>query len=280
MINDNKPEFCYIAPIEYLHFTTASSTHLVLAHLVDASDTYANFYKQRASYGDYIIMDNSAYELKVPYDTGKLIALGHKCGADAIVLPDYPFQPSDVTIRAANKFVGDFKKEGFHTFFVPQSEKGDIEDWYSGYVWAAEHPDIDIIGMSILGIPNALPHIHPAYARVVMAQNLINDNRFEFDKHHHFLGLNSGPALEIPSLIEMNALDTIDSSGPIWAGILGHEYTTNADSFQMAAKLKMPVNFNQPPTMDDATTQRIWRNIHLTQLLFDGYKRGAWYAQE
>lgn len=281
-MNIKTPEFCYIAPIEYLHYTEASNSHLVLAHLADTNQQYANFYKKLSKSGTQrIIMDNSAYELKEPYDTDKLISLGHKCGADTIVLPDYPFQTSDVTIKAAEKYVGDFRKDGFHTFFVPQSETGDVDDWYKGYAWAVEHADIDVIGMSILGIPNALPHIHPSYARVVMTQNLINDGLFDFDKHHHYLGLNAGPGLEIPSLLRMGALDSIDSSGPVWSAILGHQYTTDADSLQTVSKLKMPVNFHHPYTKDDATIARIDHNIKLTNDLFDTSNDvSTWYAQE
>jgi hypothetical protein len=275
------PEFCFIAPVNYLQYTTESSTHLTLAHLVDQDDIYASFYDIRARLGDYIIMDNSAYELKIPYDTTKLVELGHKCGASAIVLPDYPFQQSSVTINAAIDHMKDFKEEGFDTFFVPQSKVGDLDDWISAYVWAAENPLIDIIGMSILGIPNSLPHIHPAYSRVVMSQILLERSLFNKDKHHHYLGLNSGPALEIPSLLRMGTLDSIDSSGPIWSAILGHAYTTDADSYQQVSKLKMPVNFYQPATKDEDTVNRIRTNIMLTNSLFDmetGLK--TWYAEE
>lgn len=277
---NSKPEFCVIAPIEYLSYTSGSNTHLVLAHLVAESDKYANFYKTRSDSGDYIIMDNSAYELKEPYTPDQLLVLGHKCGAHALVLPDYPFQSGQITIDAAELYVDSFKQAGFHTFFVPQSTTGDISDWISTYQWAANNTDIDIIGMSILGIPNAMPHIHPAYARVVMVQKLMDLGVFCHDKHHHFLGLNAGPALEIPSLLQMGVMDSIDSSGPVWAGILGHEYTTGADSFQMVSKLKMPVNFHQPMTKDPDTKARILHNINLTNSLLTGDDRAPWYAQE
>lgn len=275
------PEFCYIAPTEYLEFTTVSSTHLTLAHLVDVDAVYASHYKAVSDLGDYIIMDNSAYELKESFDANKLIELGHACGANAIVLPDYPFHKSDITIKAAEQLIGDIKKDGFDTFFVPQSEPDELDDWLYAYEWAANNPDIDIIGMSILGIPNAIPAVAPSFARVVMTQILLERGMFQDDKHHHYLGLNSGPALEIPSLLRMGVLDSIDSSGPIWAGILGHTYTTDADSFQQCSKLKMPVNFNYPLTRDAPTLKRIQHNIDLTQTLFSGaINNNPWYAQE
>lgn len=276
-----QPSFCYIAPTQYLDFTTASKTHLVLAHLVDTDSKYAEFYKIRSEHhGDFVMMDNSAYELKEPYSPEKLIQLGKLCGAHAIVLPDYPFRQSSVTVDAAKKWIGQIKDAGFKTFFVPQSEKGDVKDWIDGYNWAANNIDIDIIGMSILGIPNALSWCDPAYARVVMTQLLIDRGIFNFNKRHHYLGLNSGPALEIPSLIRLNALDTIDSSGPIWSALLGHSYTTEADSYQQFKKLKLPVDFDLPMTKDNATIQRIQHNIKLTTDLMTTTEVGVWYANE
>jgi hypothetical protein len=274
------PEFCIITPISYLSHALRSHRHLVLAHLVDESDEYAAFYKQRSVEGDYIIQDNSAYEKLIPYSPERLIELGHKCGADAIVLPDYPFQPAQKTIDAAIEFIPQFKEAGMHSFFVPQSEQGNLEDWIRAYVWAANNPNVDIIGMSILGIPNALPAIDPAFARVVMVQLLQDRKLFNYNTYHHFLGLNSGAGLEIPSLLRMNALTSVDSSGPVLAGILGHEYTTDADSLQTVKKLKIPVDFHMKHIKDNTTDVRIQHNIDLTLGLFIEKRPTAWYAQE
>lgn len=280
-LKNYSPSFCVIAPTEYLEHIPLTNTHLLLAHLVDRDDKYAAFYRTRSYSGDLIIMDNGAYELKEPYAPEKLIELGKKCGADVIVLPDYPFESAEKTVMAAIKYAPMFKNAGFKTFFVPQSKKGDTEDWIRAYVWATNNPEIDCLGMSILGIPNAIPWCDPSYSRVVMTAILQERGVFNKEKHHHYLGLNSGPALEIPTLIKMKALDTIDSSGPVWAGILGHEYTTNADSYQMVKKLKMPVQFDYPLTKDKETLDRIKHNIELTlELFYDNGEEKVWYAQE
>lgn len=276
-----KPAFCFITPVSYLDlFAVASDRHLVLAHLVDRDEAYANFYKTRSELGDYIMMDNSAYELHEPYSPNKLIQLAKECGAHAIVLPDYPFQEAEVTIKAAQEFAPQFKAAGFHTFFVPQSVRGDLEDWIRAYAWARDNPYIDIIGMSILGIPNALPSIDPAYARVVMTSILQTTGEFAHGKAHHYLGLNSGPGLEIPSLLRMNALTSIDSSGPVWAGIHGHAYSTEYDSLQAVKKLKSVVDFNIPRSKDKATLLRIGNNVDMTNALFLNVEVAEWYAKE
>jgi hypothetical protein len=277
------PSFCFIAPTAYLdEFAIASKTHLVLAHLVNDDPVYAEFYRVRSQAGDFIMMDNSAYELKEPYAPEQLVDLGNECGAHAIVLPDYPFQPCSKTIDAAIKFTPIFKQAGFASFFVPQSEVGDLEDWMNGYKWAANNPDIDIIGLSILGVPNALPNVDPSYSRVVMTQLLKDRGMFADKKHHHYLGLNTGPALEIPSLLKMGVLDTMDSSNPVWMGILGHQYSDNCDSYLPVRKVNMPVDFHIKKTKDTATRYRIGVNVQMTNELFSlaDEPGRVWYAQE
>ncbi len=262
------PQFCIITPTAYLErYAALSSMHLVLAHLVDTDEEYANFYAGRS---EFKIMDNGAFELGESYEPDKLIELAHKCTADAIVLPDYPFQPAQKTVDASTALIDPVKDAGFKTMFVPQSETGDVEDWIRGYVWAANTPSIDIIGMSILGMPNAVPDIHIGFARVVLTQILIERGLFNFNKYHHYLGLQSGPKLEIPSLIGMGAMDSVDSSGPVWAGICGHRYSKNTDSLQSVSKIQKHVEFDYPLTEKESVLDDIQYNIDLTLELVNG----------
>lgn len=266
--NKSEPTFCIIAPTAYVdHYASQTKTHLVLAHIVDKDPKYTALYKRFSEQGDRIIMDNGAFELGESYAPEQLIKLGTACGAHAIVLPDYPFKHSKVTVEAAQKWIPTIRDAGFKTMFVPQSEVGKLEDWVDGYMWAADNPDIDIIGLSILAVPNALHNIPPAYARVVMTQLLIDRGVFA-EKYHHYLGLNSGPALEIPPLLKMNALNSCDSSNPVWMGILGHEYSKNTDSLLAVKKVKKEVEFDFPFIKDMETHRRIQTNINLTLELF------------
>lgn len=266
MLPRNKnPQFCIITPTEYCYrYASQSTMHLVLAHLVDTDEKYQGFYAAR---NEFKIMDNGAFELGESYTPHGLLRLGNACKADAIVLPDYPFKRSQKTIDESLKVIDEIRAAGFKTMFVPQSETGDMEDWINCYQWASENDDIDIIGMSILGIPNALPHLPAAYARVVMTQILIDRGIFNFNKYHHYLGLNAGPALEIPPLIRMNAMDSMDSSGPVWAGICGTMYSKMCDSYQPVRKISKHVEFDYPMSNDGWVHEAIQHNINLTQEL-------------
>jgi hypothetical protein len=264
------PSFCIITPTAYLNqYASLSDTHLVLAHLIDHNEQYTSFYKTLSDHGDFVIMDNGAFELGQSYEPSKLIELGYKCGANVIVLPDYPYESSAKTISAAKLWADMIKDAGFHTCFVPQSKTSDIADWIKAYEWAANSELVDMIGMSILGIPNAWNHIPAPYARVVATEVLQQLDLFADHKHHHYLGLNAGPKLEIPALIQMGALDSCDSSNPVWSGILGHEYSYNTDSFLSVSKPKKEVDFDYRLTRDVDTHRRIQHNIDLTLQLFN-----------
>lgn len=263
---NQKPQFCIIAPTAYLQdYATQSSMHLVLAHLVNEDGKYVDFYANRT---EFKIMDNGAFELGASFEPDLLIELARQCKADAIVLPDYPFMSAQKTVDAAAKLIPIVKEAGFKTMFVPQSQTGDWKDWTEAYSWASWNDDIDIIGMSILGIPNALPHIPKAYARVVGTEILQRMNMFNFNKYHHYLGLNAGPALEIPALINMKALDSCDSSGPVWAGICGQMYTKAADSYQTTRKISKHVDFSIHRYSNEYVEDAIQNNIDLTLELF------------
>lgn len=270
---NKKPQFCIITPTAYLEqYAIQSHFHLVLAHLVDKDDNYTNFYVEMSERGDYTICDNGAYELGESYEPDELIKLAKICKANAIVLPDYPAQDKNKTIKAAIEYGPQVKKAGFHTVFCPQSEVGDWKGWQEAYEWGVAYDNniIDIVGMSILALPNALPYIPPAYARVVGTQILISKNVFNFNKYHHYLGLNAGPGLEIPPLIKMNALDSCDSSAPVWFGANGIRYDISTDSLSPISKQFMrEVDFSYPLSSKKCIHEAIQYNIDRTLELFN-----------
>lgn len=261
----NKSKLCLITPINLLNdYGSQSSMHLILAHVAEQSQTYANFHKKSKKLK---ILDNGAYELNQPYETNRLLDIASDTQPDVIVLPDYPDTNYKITINMANQTIDNVKQHGYKVMFVPQSIRGDLHGWKRSYEWASKNDDIDIIGMSILGMPNAIPDIPTCYARVLLTQHLIDKDLFNFNKYHHYLGLNSGPALEIPPLLKLNVLDSIDTSHPVWHGICGHRYSVNTDSYCAIKKLNYKVDFDCKVN-DSQSLQRIQHNIDLTKSLF------------
>lgn len=265
-------QFAVITPTPYLDkLGTRSTYHLALAHIVDKDPEYADFYLERHEAGDYVVMDNGAFELKKPYETDRLIELGNRCGASCLVLPDYPFEPFGKTIQAAEENIDLFLAGGFETMFVPQSVKGDAEGWMQGYRWGSLCRQVDWIGMSILALPNAMPHIHPAYARIVLTQRLLDKGWFSSKKKHHYLGLINA-SLEIPTLLRMGVLDRCDSSNPVWAAANHRQYDMKSDSYLFPTKSILPeVDFNwqSPPSLEEQFIHCANWNLDCIQSMFE-----------
>lgn len=252
-----KPQFCTITPTSYLQDYaryTGSKFHLILAHLLHGESKYfdqgyLDFYKSTKRPGETYIMDNGAFELGQSYDPEHLISVGKEVGADVLVLPDYPWKHFQVTVDAAKEHIPQFKENGFRTFFVPQSETGDWNGWMRSFEWALFNPDIDVIGMSILAHPIALPNYPKGYARVVAADRI--RQYLDADpaasaayqaKHIHWLGLLS-PGLELDPLLKMGMVDTLDSSGPVWYGHCGIAYNNFHESWAIDKQYVPEVDF-------------------------------------
>lgn len=256
--------FCHISPTKYLaKYTRDNGAHLILAHLVEEDPEYRDYYANLKD-GKYKIMDNSAFEmfkLGLPmYESSKLIEMGHQCKADCIVLSDYPKQPSRVTVDAAKALIPEFKAAGFDTFFVPQSELGDMTDYINAVEWALKNPDIKLIGLSILGTPIACGVDETTFesgkrsdaykmqrylSRLAVFRELEKRKLLGVKsiKRFHCLGMVDGPK-EIDLLREYhNHIFSWDSSAAVWAGINGHRFD-NSPTGLMHGKFEKEVDFS------------------------------------
>ena len=256
-------KFCHIAPTYFLErFTKTNGAHLLLAHLVEQDETYANYYANLND-GKVKIMDNSAFEMfkqgRPMYDSDKLIEMGQRCKADVIVMSDYPKEPWTKTMQAAQKMIPELKAAGFGTFYVPQSEFGDMQGVLQSFKWAIENPDIDLIGVSILTCPIAFEvdeskhgsgDRHKGYclqrflSRWKMFKALDNAGLLTVGalKKFHCLGMTDGPN-EIELLEEFKPyIYSWDSSAAVWAGLQGRPFDRSPSGLQHG-KVETEVDF-------------------------------------
>ena len=226
--------FCHIAPTNFLDLVKGRDYHLTLAHLVDTSNEYTEFYRNQVCVN---IMDNSAFEMykqgKPMLTPAKVLEMASIVRANYVVMSDYPGEHSFKTIKAAIDLAPLFRAQGFGTFFVPQSKVGDVEDLISAFDWASTSKHVDYIGVSILGIPNAYRvekgnKLQRFVARFMFMQELHDRgilHRIRRNKKKiHFLGMVDGPN-EI-KLMEpyREYIDTWDSSAGVWLGLNGRTF--------------------------------------------------------
>lgn len=284
-------EFAHITPTAYLDlFAAGRPFHLTLAHLIEEDPVYTSWYASRdlsRGMDPYInVMDNSAFEMykqgREMYPSEKLIEMGTKVGADYIVMSDYPGQPSQVTIDKAIEMAPELREAGFGTFFVPQSNEGDLEDLIDAFEWAAESEHVDYIGVSILAVPIAYGvekdnKLQRFMSRWKFMREL--DHRGILDtiknngKKIHFLGMVDGP--NECTLVEeyLWAIDSWDSSAAVWAGMCGIEFD-NSPTGLIDGKNEIEVDFDHD-SGDIAAIALAMKNIKFidNQLLgeYNGY---------
>lgn len=272
-------KFCHISPTPHLaSYTATNGAHLILAHLVEEDESYRNFYATLDD-GKKKIMDNSAFEMfkqgRPMYDSAKLIDMGKACAADVIVMSDYPKQHWEKTVEAAQAMSDDIHDAGFDTFFVPQSELGDVEGLLKSIDWALENEQhCDMIGLSILACPIALGvnesshHGEGARSDAYKLQRflsrwkiltMLRDRRLLDDrawKRFHCLGMVDGPN-EIELLREFHRfIYSWDSSAAVWAGMNNIVFDGSPTGL-MNGKFEKEVDFNAHSTYDDKVNQNI-----------------------
>lgn len=252
-------DFCHISPTALLDKLVRNRTHhLTLAHLVETDPDYAQWYvddKQRNPYST-IIMDNSAFEMykqrRPMYDSSKLIDMGSRCAADYIVMSDYPAEDYRKTIDAAVQMAPSLRHAGFGTFFVPQSEIGDLGSLIESFRWASHASEVDYIGVSILAVPNAYGverdnklqrHLSRWAFMQLLEQEGVLDTISQNNKKMHFLGMVDGPT-EITLVRRWkNLINTWDSSAAVWAGLNGIHFDLSPTGM-LNGKFEKEVDFN------------------------------------
>lgn len=280
-------EFAHITPTAYLDlFASGRPFHLTLAHLVEQDDQYASWYSARdtsRSLMPYVnIMDNSAFEMykqgRPMYETNKLIPMGEKVGADYIVMSDYPGEPSWTTIEKAKEMAPKLRAAGFGTFFVPQSEEGDLEDLISAFDWASKSEHVDYIGVSILAVPlaygvekdNKLQRFLSRwkFMRELEQRGILHEIK-KNNKKIHFLGMVDGPN-EVALVSDwMHYIDTWDSSAAVWAGMCRIPFD-NSPSGLIDGKNEIEVDFSHKGA--DSEQMRIaMENCRYIDMLLEYY---------
>jgi hypothetical protein len=242
----------FIAPTSYLHFIPQSVTlHLVLAHLFNDNE-YVNFYRAKQLRGDTIIMDNGAFEFKIPLSMDELANICDKAKfqPNIIVAPDYPFTNYIKTINSTEQFCREYKArfdKSVKVMCVPQSEQGDFDGWYKAYRIMCEFDEIEFVGMSILGIPNAICHITQtkdvSFNRTYLTELLKSHQGVNDHVKHHYLGCDS--PRELLMMKTQGVAYSNDSSTAIWHGILSVKFDDTASGL-WKGKNPTPVDFTLP----------------------------------
>lgn len=285
--------FCHIAPVSYLPFVRHYPTHLLLAHLVEENKEYRDFYANLKHENPNVFyhLDNSAFEMfkrgQPMYDSDKLLKMAEMVGANSIVMSDYPKEHWSKTVESAEKLIPKFKKEGYQTFFCPQSELGKLDDLMKSFEWAINNDNVDYIGVSILACPiglgvNEVKHgaesrdeafrMQRYLSRWAIFEELKKRGLLDYNayKRFHCLGMTDGPK-EIDLLSEYQEfIFSWDSSTAVWHAIQGIEYD-NSPTGLRNGKCEVEVDFSITPPDSFDIMPKLAYNMSLIDNMCRGY---------
>lgn len=212
------PEFIAIVPTELAH-RFPQKTHLVLAPVLRRSPAYQSYYTQRSDAGDYVILDNGAYEDGMSISIDELIQWARKISASEVVLPDAMYQATEtikLTRSALLRLEENPLPPGTNIMIVPQGRSPGEWQWCLDEMWNAcrlsgyYNPVIGIAKHTTLWA-------HSSTGRVGLIRHASM-----YDARIHLLGTDT-TLRELPALARVaHRIRSIDSSKPVvyaWYGI-------------------------------------------------------------
>lgn len=202
--------------------------HMVIAPTVLKSKEYAEYYRHLAEQGDEIMLDNGAYEFGQPITDMEIVEAARRVGATTVVAPDWPKQRWSRTFDDYLRF-RDVLPEVFAITAIPQSEVGDIAGWTRNLVLMLDdHERLSHLGMSILACPVAFCNAtgtsdvelnRLAAMAHVQTEICSKEDLNEASIRVHFFG--AGDRVDVLPCYRKFG-DSIDTKGPIKAGLLGN----------------------------------------------------------
>lgn len=214
-------QICLISPVKGLDtFSALTRRQFALAHIARKSDEYCSFFRRMRERGDYIILDNGAWELGQSISGDELSSIAEKCSANCIVLPDIPHETWKKTASATLQYLIMFADERFDYMYVPSAGDRHIEDYIESYRWSSSVDQITHIGISRMAGVKIWPDTSASWSRIKLVLELKRLGCWNNNKRHHALGW-LGNAEEFPYL-DYLGFESVDTAGPIWRGYCGY----------------------------------------------------------
>lgn len=195
----------FITPTPHLEdFATKSNFHLTLTHQILDDEKYAAFYSDRSSKGDYIVVDNSAFEKGSPMSAKEIYTAYMRVRPSEVVCPDV-LQDGEATQKSTIEFKKEFSSLINNTKFYNNTvsymgvaQGKNLSDYLA--CWDFLNNNVDTIGLSFIGIEKVLPDSSFTFARLMML-DILNKKGLLKERPIHILGIGDNP-LEIKMIQE------------------------------------------------------------------------------
>lgn len=193
-------------------FASRSTYHLTLATNILEDPDYERYYKYRASMGDYVMLDNCAYELGAAISDLQLKMCIKAINPTAMFLPDVRFD-SKTTLERVRKAIPIFKDMGVSLLAVPQGNS--LEDVLYCYDELMKMEHIDGFG-----IYEEIGEVTGVGRRADFLKLLQDTGRVSETRVYHCLGMEEDVE-QVKRLATFPWVMGVDSAKPVVYGIHG-----------------------------------------------------------
>jgi len=210
-----------------------------LVHLLPENKKYKDFYFKSVEYGRRVLLDNSIFELGTSFDPEQFAYWVKELKPFEYVIPDV-LEDTEGTCVSMDNFLSKYSDLPGRKIGVVQGKT------YQELVDCYDHiaPKVDKIAISFdysyylehwstteIKVPSFVKQqeknkwLKYAVGRALLLDNLYNDDVLDVKKPHHLLGASVPWEFSLYSLNDLSEyIETIDTSNPIVAGILGKKY--------------------------------------------------------
>ena len=261
----------FIAPTTLIPtYGSQGDFHLALAHLLGPINEAPNEYEQAVVSSRLpIFLDNGLFENKESIPVRELIEKAIHLDAEFVFAPDVLFDRAgtEANIQEAYEILQEFKKDfpESKTKLAAVVQANNPDDYLASYLMMAEDPRIDLIGLSILSVPESFKEISGTdditINRIICLKRI---NKLPVHKSSHLLGL--GGSYEDVAFANEHCPFVVshDSSSCVWGGVMGKlldEKTLKV----IGGKSKEAVRFDYEETLTQKQEESIQSNIDVVR---------------
>jgi hypothetical protein len=203
-------------------FAGASKYHLILAHVCEQSPEYTKFYRRKAAEGDYVILDNGAYELGESVQLDLLKKYAEIIHPSVVVLPDVRGDAGR-TLERTVEGIHALRGGSWTLMGVPQAPLHEP----GTYLWCLQQM-YNLEGVGAIGIyPETEAFSSKGRAGLAEAMETLGLIRAGYT--YHMLGMNPNP-VTLKALTKFPWIMGTDSVKPIAYGLYGVALEPHAGS--------------------------------------------------
>jgi len=242
----------HIIPTDFLPQTTQITNfppyqiQLLLAHQVLKDKKYLEYYIKRKELGDYIILDNSAFEFGEALSTDLLEKAINLTLPNEFVLPDVLFDKNK-TIEKSIKFANNLNRKSIKYMAVVQGNT--LKDWLACYEYFSQQDYVFSIGLGAIYSPKTIFNNKETNNLVSGREFLINQLKqlklLNSKKPHHLLGLGDSGHLEIKRLAKYKWIRSCDSNTAYINAKYGIELVPGKEYLKIKEKINLDDKFNE-----------------------------------